>query len=294
MSTSSDGDTNEDPGSHKWFECRFVGQKQPSFGAGQIWGILSQSRKKCTTNSVGSITSRRSSSPTGKDCFPKTTTSSLTRLRKQVKSTMFQNLFQSSSIWNLKAKTNPKVSKTRPKTPAQKISQLVTDSVQQSAFTELISSSDIWWSSHAYCLSCEGRRPVMPSGGSRVCQDFASQQPMITLPLTFLPLQQQFSSMQIVHQTSVSLLYPSVWALHILYLFCNHFLFPWLSISAGRTVKIIMLRLARCNHFPTHLHYHPLPSPCKNTQTHLIPANHSGFSAGFYVTIKTHPCIIPR
>lgn len=89
---------------------------------------------------------------------------------------------------------------TMTKTPAKEISQLVTDLVQQSAFSELISSSDIWWSSHAHCLSCEGRRPAVPSGGRGASRHFASQQPMFTLPLSFLPLQQQFSSIQIIHQ----------------------------------------------------------------------------------------------
>lgn len=49
--------------------------------------------------------------------------------------------------------------------------------------------------------------------------------------------------------------------------------------------------LARIGSLWAFLHPPPLPSPptpCENTQMDLIPANHSGFSAGFfYVTIKT-------
>lgn len=112
-----------------------------------------------------------------------------------------------------KAKMISKVSKTQPKHQHRR-SQLVTDRVQQSVFIEWI-SSDIWWSLHAYCLSCEGRRPAMPSEGKRASQDLVSQQPNFTLPLAFLPLQQQFSSMRIVYQISISLLCPCVWALHI-------------------------------------------------------------------------------
>lgn len=96
-------------------------------------------------------------------------------------------------------------------------------------------------------------------------QHFASQQPKFTLPLKFLPLHQLFSSTQIVHQISVSLLYPSIWAVHILYLFCNHFPFSWHSTPAGRTVRLScsLLLIGSLWSFP---HPPPLlapPSPCK-------------------------------
>lgn len=39
----------------------------------------------------------------------------------------------------------------------------------------------------------------------------------------------------------------------------------------------------------------PPPSlPAQHRKMHLIPANHSGFTAGVYITIKTHPPVIPR
>lgn len=149
------------------------------------------------------------------------------------------------------------------KTPVQKLSQLVTNVVQQSGFIVLISSSDIWRSWLAKCLSCAGRYPAMPSKGKRASQHLASQKPRFILSHAFLPLQQQISSTQIVHLISISLLRLFGWA--YLYLYCSYFLSPWLSITAGCTVKIIMLGLARCDHFSTHFHQYLLPLPTKHT-----------------------------
>ncbi len=127
----------------------------------------------------------------------------------------------------------------------------------------------------------------MPSEGRRARQHSASQQPKFTHPLAFLPSQQQFSSMQTVHQNfRFSALFGSE-----LCLFCNHLL-DFLS-QQGATVGLSRSDwLAGIVSTPTSATVSSL-SP-QNTQVHLIPANHSGFTTGFYITIKTHPGLIPH
>lgn len=121
--------------------------------------------------------------------------------------------------------------------------------------TELI-SSDIWWSLDAYCLSCEGRHPALPSEGEE------SQ-----------PRHKVYSSSYILSITAFFYANCSP-NLHFLTLsVCLSFAcFVPIAFSIPLTIhlsrehcKIIMLRLACCDPFSTHL---PLPSPPSPCKTH--------------------------
>ena len=135
----------------------------------------------------------------------------------------------------------------------------------------------------------------MPSEGKRASQHFASQQAKFTLPLAILPSKQLFffgaNRSPNFSFPAVSVRLRSAYFVSILQSSSIPFDFP---TQQGAQLDY-RARIGSLRSFP---HPPPVPSPpslaAQHRKMHLIPANHSGFTAGVYITIKPHPSVIPR